>query len=274
MVTYHKQYPVLDGPMFLPVHVGRETALTTKDGRVSPQEREWLDEHLIGDNTGDNISKRNREFCECTGLYWFWKNYDFAALEYVGNFQYRRQLILNDRFEKAKDSKEKQVYKCVRYKKSANICKIAGLNEQAVLSLLQKYDCILPYRTELNKMGISSSREDYLKKIPGVHYCDLLTLESAFCEKHPEEASAFREYLDSPNKLMYQIFITKPEIFQDYCEWLFDLLFYVDTLVDTRLYTVNGKRTMGYLAEFLYGYYFTAKINQDRVLHTGVTLLE
>ncbi len=41
----------------------------------------------ITDNTGDNISKRNRHYSETTALYWMWKN---AEADYLGLCHYRR----------------------------------------------------------------------------------------------------------------------------------------------------------------------------------------
>ncbi len=48
----------------------------------------------LQDNTGDNISAKNRQYCELTGLYWIWKHCDS---DYIGISHYRR------RFDFSKD---------------------------------------------------------------------------------------------------------------------------------------------------------------------------
>lgn len=48
----------------------------------------------LTDHTGIHISEKNWDYCECTGLYWIWKN--TKGQEYVGLCHYRRQLMLDD----------------------------------------------------------------------------------------------------------------------------------------------------------------------------------
>lgn len=50
-----------------------------------------LSENIITDNTGDNISNRNRQFCELTALYWIWKN---SIDDVSGLVHYRRHFTL------------------------------------------------------------------------------------------------------------------------------------------------------------------------------------
>lgn len=66
IVATHKPYWVPDDPMYLPVQMGH--AVHPACG-------------YIGDDTGDNISERNANFCELTGLYWAAHNIDS---DYIG----------------------------------------------------------------------------------------------------------------------------------------------------------------------------------------------
>lgn len=57
----------------------------TKDVKVLKEDYNWLIENMIGDDTGDNVYDKNREYCELTGIYWAWKNYDkLGNPDYIG----------------------------------------------------------------------------------------------------------------------------------------------------------------------------------------------
>lgn len=75
IVATHKLYWMPNDNVYLPLHVGR-----VMEGAV--------DLGYLGDNTGDNISGKNKDYCELTGIYWAWKN---IAADYIGISHYRRQ---------------------------------------------------------------------------------------------------------------------------------------------------------------------------------------
>ena len=68
-VCSHKQYekPV-NNKVYKILSVGNNTEL--------------YGENIIRDDTGDNISDMNIFYCELSGLYWLWKNYDIKY--YIG----------------------------------------------------------------------------------------------------------------------------------------------------------------------------------------------
>lgn len=72
LVATHKSYRMPGEPEFLPLQVGAA-------GRP--------DLGYARDDTGDNISARNPNYCELTGLYWAWKN---LKADYLGLAHYRR----------------------------------------------------------------------------------------------------------------------------------------------------------------------------------------
>lgn len=52
---------------------------------------QWLGDDILTDDTGENISAKNRQYCETTGMYWVWKN---CRHDYVGFSHYRRHFVL------------------------------------------------------------------------------------------------------------------------------------------------------------------------------------
>lgn len=79
VVATHKDYNIPKEDLFLPVFVG--SALSKAD---LPFQR---------DDEGDNISDRNRTFCELTGLYWAYKN---LKADKIGLCHYRRYFDLKN----------------------------------------------------------------------------------------------------------------------------------------------------------------------------------
>ncbi|MDD7441233.1 MAG: DUF4422 domain-containing protein, partial [Sutterellaceae bacterium] len=79
-LSFHKDSARIQSNILTPIHVGR--AIATDAVKQSLAD-------IIGDDTGDNISRKNPNYCELTAQYWAWKNCDS---DYIGFMHYRRHL--------------------------------------------------------------------------------------------------------------------------------------------------------------------------------------
>ena len=171
---------------------------------------------FAGDDTGDSISEKNKSFCELTGLYWIWKNSDS---DIVGLCHYRRYLVKDEAF----------------------------LTREYIEKTLTAdgYDIIMP-------SSGWSPYETNEKHYQNIHFFkDYKCLREVLSEKYPEYLPAFDHFSKTNLVSLANIIITRKDIFDEYCTWLFDILFEVEKRTDLTGYDTFQFRLYGYLSERL-----------------------
>lgn len=222
-VCCHQPTEVPKHPLLVPIQVG--TALA--DQRFPG---------FLYDDTGENISDKNRSYCELTAQYWTWKNVD---ADYYGFFHYRRYLY--------PDGKAKRPYRIEKRPQAALLDKLGYKN---FADIIQQYDLILP----IGENMYIPVREHYARA-SFHHRKDLKLVEEIIKKYSPKYVSAMEEYLSGTFCYFGNIFIMRKAIFQDYCKWLFPILAEFDKRADFNSYNPQEIRVDGYLAERLLGIY-------------------
>ena len=235
-VCCHQPAAVPEHPLLVPIQVGAALA----------------EEHFprfLQDDTGDNISRENRSYCELTAQYWAWKN---VEADYYGFFHYRRYLY--------PDINAKRPY-CIEQKPTLPLLGKLGYDRFA--NLFTQYDLILPKGENMH----IPVREHYAQA-PFHHGKDLELAERIVRERCPEMAKAADEYLSGTVCYFGNIYIMKRDVFYDYCGWLFPILEEFDRRADTSGYSPQERRVDGYLAERLLGVYAAHKKRENNLCIT------
>lgn len=206
IIATHKKYGMPKYKSYLPLHVGKEG----KDNLG-----------YKGDNTGNNISKKNPNFCELTGIYWAWKN---LKSDYVGLAHYRRHF-------KGK-TKSKDKFEQI-------------LSDKEIKELLRYNDIILPKKRNYYIENLYSHYEHTL------HIETLDITGEIIKEKYPKYMREFELLKKRTSAHMFNMFIMKKEIMDEYCKWLFDILFELENRIDTSKYDSFHARFYGRVSELL-----------------------
>lgn len=235
LVGYHKPAVLLKDEILTPIHLGRALATeASKDGKLSKQDYEWLCENMIGDDTGDNISHLNRYFCELTGIYWAWKNYDkLGNPDYIGFMHYRRQFLFKEGIKLAPRIwiNYSPTYEFAD-KHYMDITDISNFED------IYSYEMILPEPLLYSNMGCNNLRMAYIR-----HMHDdklLLDLEKIILnnDKYKEYQPFAKEFYKKEKSYPCNMFIMKKDLFFEYCDFLFDLSFDLYSKFETKL--TNG----------------------------------
>lgn len=180
----------------------------------------------IGDNTGDNISSLNPYYCELTGLYWAWKNLD---CDYLGLVHYRRYFTT---------SQEK-------FSEGININDVV-LNQSQVERLLAQAEVIVPKK---RKYYIETLYSHYTHTLDGSH---LDKTREIIKKISPDYLEAFDKVMKQRSGYMFNMFIMRKELVNDYLTWLFPILDDLYDNVDMTDYTPFEARLYGRVSELLF----------------------
>lgn len=210
LIATTKEYRFPEDPMYMPIQGGSV-----------------MHDHIPGmtsDDTGDNISNKNKSFCELTGLYWGWKNLE---CDYMGLCHYRRHFGSNN-FIKLLGSKWNRI-----------------LTNTEAENILSKYPVILPKK---RVYAIESLYSHYGHTHNAV---DLKLTRTILEEKYPEYLYVYDCMMKKTSAHMFNMYIMRKDLSDAYCKWLFDILEEVERRLDVSKYSDHDKRVFGRISELL-----------------------
>ena len=208
ITAIHKEYWVPKDKMYLPIQVGDGDSLG-----------------FIRDNSGDNISNKNKNYCELTAMYWVYKN--LHNYDYIGLDHYRRHFSKNILGNK----------------------KYRVITERQINKYLNEDVVILPkprnYYIETN----------YSQYIHAHNEEDLVITRQIINEKYPEYIITFDKYMKLTKGHRFNMMVMPKGIFINYCEWLFDILFELENRLNINDYSKYDQRVFGFVSERLLDVY-------------------
>ena len=199
-VMTHKKFQEPADPVYIPLHVGRACA---------------TDIGYLGDNTGKNISEKNKYYSELTGLYWAAHNETEA--EYIGLCHYRRFFLSDDG---------------------------RLLSRPEYVQLLEEADVILPKPVFHGKAYYEVYKEAH-------NIFDLDTTGEVIRSLYPDMYPVFREIISADKVYSGNLFVTSGQLFREYADWLFSVFDEVEKRIDVSSYDAYHKRVFGFLSEQL-----------------------
>lgn len=213
-VATHKAYRMPKDEVYLPLQVGKALHPEVSLG-------------IQCDNTGDNISSLNAQYSELTGLYWMWKNCDS---QYQGLVHYRRHFAKSNTIKRHGTKNAR--YSCIARKSDY---------EQH----LKTCDIIVSKKRNYYIETIYSHYENTMRK------GQLDIVREIIAESSPDYLNAFDAQMNKTSAHMFNMFIMRKDLLNDYCSWLFPIIETLTQNIDSSDYSPFEKRFPGRISEIL-----------------------
>ncbi len=244
-VAYHKNSEVIKNNCLLPIQVGKACS--------------DIELNMQGDDTGDNISEKNFGYAELTAIYWLWKN---SKADVKGLFHYRRFLDLSANNSKVEDLFE---YKISDNFSAQNFLNNLGIDQNNIISLLEKYSIITRKKEDLRNWSNYTIKSHYAAEHHAEHLEKALEIIK---NDYPDYYPTANKLVNGHESYFTNIFIMKNEQYDEYCSWLFDILFKIEKTINLydKSLAPNTKKTRwaGFLGERLTAIYIQKQIDAGK----------
>ena len=224
-VVTHKKTKIADISGYTPILVGAD---------LHPE----ITDYKVKDNTGDNISVKNPNYCELTAVYWIWKN---CSDDIIGIVHYRRFF-------------GKRWY-------SGSVNNYISINE--IKNVLSRKRIILPEPRHYNKSVLRS-----INLAPNMH--DVKEMYEAIKSCSSEYLDDYIWFLEQNRAPLYNMFIMRWNDFNEYCSWLFEILSYIEERHDIESESAYRRRLYGFLSERLLSVWVHHNISENQIRHYPV----
>lgn len=251
-----KDSEVIDNPLYIPVRCG-----AVHDNRNNLT--------TIGDDTGDNISEKRMTFCELTVHYWAWKNIE---ADYYGLCHYRRFHSFSEVQYENTDAHNHIVEQII----DDDFVKKYNLTEEYMRKIIEKNDIISLIPTRLDCLHDTPAITVYesIKNNPLTFPVEIVDdFLVVLKEKYPQLATEADDYCKNYVWRGFNCYILKKELFFNYSEILFDVLFEVEKRHDFKNFNQEQLRILGYIGEMMFGIYFNHVTKHKDICYKELQLI-
>lgn len=204
---------------------------------------------MLHDDDGVNISEKNPYYCELTAQYWAWKNTDS---DFVGFLHHRRYFSFEE--NKIRDMtypKRKVRPYFIFDEPNEKTLNQISFDDDSLQRMIERYDIIAPTSEKIYE----TVRCQY-ERCEHPQTDEMKTVREIIAERCPRYLKAADDYFNGREAYFCNMFVMRRDIFEDYCEWLFDILSELDNRRPTEQ---RQKRDNGKISERLFGVYFMQK---------------